>query len=68
MALDQVLEQLNCKIKAVLGGLNLLNRDDEGNWKESPQLGSVLPRDIAPFAQCRNNRAVSTTPTTSSSN
>ena len=30
MALDQVLEQLNCKIKAVLGGLNLLNRDDEG--------------------------------------
>ena len=30
MALDQVLEQLNCKIKAVLGSLNLLNRDDEG--------------------------------------
>ena len=30
---------------AVLGGLNLLNRDDEGKGL----LSSFLPRDIAPF-------------------
>ena len=48
MALDQVLEQLNCKIKAVLGGLNLLNRyNDEGkcllSWALScPQILRLL--------------------------
>ena len=47
MALDQVLEQLNCKIKAVLGGLNLLNKDDEGkslfSWALScPQILRLL--------------------------
>ena len=48
MALDQVLEQLNYKIKAVLGGLNLLlNRYDEGkcllSWALScPQILRLL--------------------------
>ena len=47
MALDQVLEQLNCKIKAVLGGLNLLNKADEGkslfSWALScPQILRLL--------------------------
>ena len=45
IALDQVLEQLNCKIKAVLGGLNILNRDGEGKSLLSWAL-SCPPRSI----------------------
>ena len=50
MALDQVLEQLNCKIKALLGGLNLLNRDDEGKSLLSWALScKTLSRVLQPF-------------------
>ena len=47
MALDQVLEQLNCKIKAILGGLDFLNKDDDGkcllNWSlATPEIIRIL--------------------------
>jgi hypothetical protein len=65
MALDQVLEQLNCKIKAVLGGLNLLNKADEGkslfSWCSGDTLGIATPRPISCFyplcVSCQNQRS-----------